>query len=91
MNKRNSHGFVADRRGRRGCYLEYNSILCNSEGDFFSIFDLESLKLIVEQGVFLVWCYHPKSQGAQSVYTTVVKGTIAPLLGIKAEEEKKAN
>jgi len=36
---------------------------------------------------FLVWCYHPKTKGAESLYTSIIQPHIVPLLNLDKKEK----
>ena len=41
------------------------------------------------KGAFLVWCYHPVTQGAKVVYTTVITPHVAPLIAKLTKKDKE--
>jgi hypothetical protein len=50
---------------------------------------LTSYRTYVMQACFLVWCYYPKTQGAQLIYTSAIKPYLVPALGLKDASKKE--
>jgi len=53
----------------------------------FIMFSIPFYTLI--KACFLVWCYYPKTQGAQLIYTSVIKSYLVPALGLKDAAKKE--
>lgn len=39
------------------------------------------------KAALLVWCYHPKSKGAEKLYALVIKPYVVPYLSVKKTKE----